>query len=197
MLIKEGKQFAILIPISIVGEIARFLENIDNARSYEMELASSVEKLSRIILAQDAEMWLISLDNHHIDEFISLQKQMEANLQDLTAIKDAVTKAKESKANKTLRQEAETYHGDYQNRQEDEESQGNISAHIMLPSTRSMAKHTKNVKKRPSNTTTESSHEQHSSKEDITPVISEGRIKWKRIPREPIPQLSDINLWVG
>jgi hypothetical protein len=40
-------------------------------------------------------------------------------------------------------------------------------------------------------------HEQQSTKEDITPVVSEGRIKWKRIPRDPIPQLSDINLWVG
>ena len=55
MLIKEGKQFAILIPISIVGEIAR-LENNDNERNYDSELISSVEKLSRIILAQDVEM---------------------------------------------------------------------------------------------------------------------------------------------
>jgi hypothetical protein len=109
MLIKEGKQFAILIPISIVGEIAR-LENIDNGRHYDTELTSSVEKLSRIILAQDAEMWLISLDKHHIDEFISLQKQMEANLQELAMIKKAVTKAKESKTNKALRQETEFYY---------------------------------------------------------------------------------------
>jgi hypothetical protein len=121
MLIKEGKQFAILIPILIVGEIAR-LENIDNVRDYDMELTSSVEKLSRIILAQDAEMWLISLDKHHIDEFISLQKQMEANLQELTAIKDAVTKAKDSKTNKTLRREAEAYYyGNYQDNQDDDE----------------------------------------------------------------------------
>ncbi len=119
---------------------------------------------------------------------------METNLQELTAIKDAVTKAKESKANKTLRQEAEAYYGDYQDRQEDEESQGNISAHIMLPATRSMARRTKDIRKRPSNTTPESPHEQQSSKEGITPAISEGRIKWKRIPREPIPQLSDVNL---
>ena len=56
MLIKEGKQFAILIPISIVGEIAR-LENNDSGRDYDSELISSVEKLSKIILAQDAEMW--------------------------------------------------------------------------------------------------------------------------------------------
>jgi hypothetical protein len=54
---------------------------------------------------------LISLDKHHIDEFISLQKQMEANLQELTTIKEAVTKAKDSKTNKALRQEADAcYH---------------------------------------------------------------------------------------
>jgi hypothetical protein len=75
-----------------------------------MELSSSVEKLSRIILAQDAEMWLISLDKHDVDEFISLQKQMETNLQELTTIKEAVTKAKDSKTNKALRQEAEAYY---------------------------------------------------------------------------------------
>ncbi len=48
-------------------------------------------------------MWLISLDKHHIDEFVSLQKQMEANLQELTIIKEAVLKAKGSKVNKILR----------------------------------------------------------------------------------------------
>ncbi len=85
MLIKQGKQFAILIPISIVGEIAR-LENDDSGRTYDPELIYSVEKLSRIILAQDAEMWLISLDKRHIDEFILLQKKMEANLQELATM---------------------------------------------------------------------------------------------------------------
>jgi hypothetical protein len=116
----------------------------------------------------------------------------------LTSVKEAVTKAKESKTNKVLRQEMEAYyHGNFQDHQGDDINQEDVSTHIMLPSTRSMAKFTKNVKKRSSNATLESSHEQQSSKENITPVISEGRIKWKRIPREPIPQLSDINLWVG
>ncbi len=54
-LIKERKHFALLIPISIVGEIAR-LENVNSARDYDVALTNSVEKLSRIILAQDAEM---------------------------------------------------------------------------------------------------------------------------------------------
>ncbi len=184
MLIKEGKQFAILIRISIVGEIAR-LENVDNARDYDMELTSSVEKLSRIILAQDAEMWLISLDKHHIDEFISLQKQMETNLQELTTVKEAVTREKESKTNKVLRQETEAYYyGNFQDHQDDDMNQEDVSTRIMLPSTRSMARQTKSVKKRSSNATPESSHGRQSSKEDNTPVVSEGRIKWKRIPRD-------------
>jgi hypothetical protein len=159
MLIKKGKQFAILIPISIVGEIAR-LENVGNVRDYDMELNSSVEKLSRIILAQDAEMWLILLDKHHIDEFISLQKHMEENLQELTTIKGAVTKAKDSKTNKALRREAEAYYyGNYQDQQYSDENQKDVSTRIMLPSTRSMAKRTKDIEKRSSNKAPRDSHE--------------------------------------
>jgi hypothetical protein len=196
MLIKEGKQFATLIPISIVGEIAR-LENNDGERNYDAELIDSVEKLSRIILAQDAEMWLISLDKHHIDEFVSLQRQMDANLQELTIFKEAVLKAKGSKVNKVLREEAESYYHDDDPLDQDDEVQENIFTHIMLPSTRLMAKRTKHFKGRSSGTTLNGEDQQTFVKEDSIPVINEGRIKWKRIPREPIPQLSDINLWVG
>jgi hypothetical protein len=67
------KQFAVLLPTSIVGEIAR-LENDAGERLYDPELITAVEKLSRVILAQDSEMWLISIEDHHISEFISLQK---------------------------------------------------------------------------------------------------------------------------
>ncbi len=80
-------------------------------------------ELSRIILAQDAEMWLISLDKHHIHEFVSLQKQMETNLQELTSIKEVVAKAKDFKTNKALRRETEAYYyGNYQDRQDDDET---------------------------------------------------------------------------
>ncbi len=109
-----------------VGEIAR-LEN-DSERIYDPELINAVEKLSRIILAQDAEMWLISLDQHHIDEFISLQKQVqvETNLQELATIKEAVSKAKSSKVNKALR-EAEVHHyEDHQIQREGDKNQENI-----------------------------------------------------------------------
>jgi hypothetical protein len=61
-LIANGKQFAVLMPVSIAGEIARS-ENSGGERHYDDELLKKVEGLSRIILAQDAEMWLVSLNN--------------------------------------------------------------------------------------------------------------------------------------
>ena len=54
-LIVQKRQFVVLIPMSIVGEIAR-LENDSGERQYDPELITAVEKLSRVILAQDAEM---------------------------------------------------------------------------------------------------------------------------------------------
>ncbi len=87
-LIMQKRQFAVLIPMSIVGEIAR-LENDAGERQYYPELITAVEKLSRVILAQDAEMWLISIEDHHIGEFITLQKQMEENLHEMTSIKES------------------------------------------------------------------------------------------------------------
>jgi hypothetical protein len=59
-LIGLKKQFVVLIPMSVVGEIAR-LENGDGERLYDPELLTAVEKLSKVILAQDAEMWPISI----------------------------------------------------------------------------------------------------------------------------------------
>jgi hypothetical protein len=50
LMIKQKKQFAVLIPISVVGEIAR-QENVDGERFYDEEIISSVESLSRIVLA--------------------------------------------------------------------------------------------------------------------------------------------------
>ncbi len=103
-LIGLKRLFAVLIPMSVVGERAR-LENSDGERLYDPELLTAVEKLSKVILAQDAEMWLISIEDHHVDEFVTLQKQMEANLHEITAMREAVSKARHSKVNKTLKED--------------------------------------------------------------------------------------------
>ncbi len=31
----------------------------------------------------------------------------------------------------------------------------------------------------------------------VAPVHEHGTIRWTNVPRQPIPQLDDINLWVG
>ncbi len=60
---------------------------------------------------------------------------MESNLQELTTIKEAVLKAKGSKVNKALREEAGSYYnGDHQDHQKHCESKENIFTHIMLAS---------------------------------------------------------------
>jgi hypothetical protein len=64
----------VLIPVSIAGEIAR-LENSGGDRHYDDELLRKVEGMSRIILAQDAEMWLLNLTNHKINEFVPVHLQ--------------------------------------------------------------------------------------------------------------------------
>ena len=74
-LISNGKQFAVLIPVSIAGEIAR-LENVNSDRRYDDKMLRSVEGLSKIILAQDAEMWHLNLfTGHWINEFASTNQQ--------------------------------------------------------------------------------------------------------------------------
>jgi hypothetical protein len=58
---------------------------------------------------------------------------MEANLHEITAMREAVSKAKNSKVNKTLKSDTVREHP----------NQGNdegILTHIMLPTTRAMAK---------------------------------------------------------
>ena len=94
-------------------------------------------------------MWLISINGQHIDEFITLQKQVEANMQEMTEVEAAVTKARNSKVNIVLRQKAETFHATSLNT---EESQA-VLTNIMLPATRAMNKRTKSTGKSVSNST--------------------------------------------
>jgi hypothetical protein len=79
------------------------------------------------------QRWLISIEDHHVAEFVTLQKQMEANLHEITVMREAVSKAMNSKVNKTLKE------GTVQ----EPTNQGHAESvlnHIMLPTTCAMAK---------------------------------------------------------
>ncbi len=100
-LIANGKQFAVLMPVSIAGEIAR-LENSGGERQYDDELLKKVEGLSRIILAQDAEMWLVNLNNHRINAFVPIQQQGTDDAQSHETVQWAIDKLRNSKANQRI-----------------------------------------------------------------------------------------------
>jgi hypothetical protein len=60
-LLSQDKQFAVLMPLSLVPELPR-LENSENLRNNDQNIAQKVESLSKIILPSSAQVWLISLN---------------------------------------------------------------------------------------------------------------------------------------
>jgi hypothetical protein len=60
-LLAQNRQFAVLTPLSLVPELAR-LENSEQSRVYDQNIAQKVESLSKIILPSSAQLWLISLN---------------------------------------------------------------------------------------------------------------------------------------
>ncbi len=114
-------------------------------------------------------------------------------MQEIINVEAAVTKARNSKVNIALRQEAETFHVTSLNT---EESQV-VLTNVMLPATRAMNKRTKGTGKSISNSTSDDSSIDGVPFGDRGPIITDGTLKWKRIPREPIPRISDFKLWVG
>jgi hypothetical protein len=120
-------------------------------------------------------MWLISIEDHHIGEFITLQKQMEENLHDMTSIRESVAKERNSKANKTSRPDTIQLLPDQQNEE-------NILTHIMLPTTRAMTSQRINSmpskKKRAIHKSIEKVHGQRGAHSEDQPTVKTGGIKW-------------------
>ncbi len=70
-LIRDNKNFAVLMPVSVTSEIAR-LENDNNGeRCHDLELAKKVSGMSKITLASNAEVWLINLPGEPFNHFYS------------------------------------------------------------------------------------------------------------------------------
>jgi hypothetical protein len=69
-LIRDGKNFAILMPVSVTSEIAR-LENVEGERCFDKELAIKVSAMSKITLASSSEVWLINLPGEPFNHFLN------------------------------------------------------------------------------------------------------------------------------
>jgi hypothetical protein len=112
-------------------------------------------------------------------------------------IKAAVTKAKNSKVNKSLRQETDQIHAEvfHSKSMDMEENNAILLTNIIVLSTRSMNKSTKSNERRVSSSTANDSSIEKISLGDRQSVITEGTLKWKIIPREPISCISDFKSW--
>ncbi len=58
-LIQAGKQFAILCPIGIIAELSRKENGEDNQWLYDKDMDEKVHSLSKLILSQDSQVWIM------------------------------------------------------------------------------------------------------------------------------------------
>jgi hypothetical protein len=199
--IVNGKQFAVLIPVSIAGEIAR-LENSGGDRHYDDELLKKVEGMSRIILAQDAEMWLLNLNSHRINEFIPVHLQGTDEAQGQEIIHWAIDRFRNNKAKYLTLRDNHTNGTDV----------NSSSCPVMLPTTRSQRSIARggdskaqqsddnggdsSIDTPAADSVLGGSREGSTSDGRIIPAIRERKIRWERQPREPLPPLEDVKEWV-
>ncbi len=180
-LLAQNRQFAILMPLSLVLELAR-LENSEQSRVYNQNIAQKVESLSKIILPSSTQLWLISLNSLKVTKVL-IGPEEGACLEDVKqTFKDSLDNL-------------------FQVMEHDDDWHDHNASVEMLPLTRSrkwmMGNDTEQSE--PTLTPTHSTTRAQSNlkKQLVTPTIEHGRLSWKRSPRKPLPRLTPVDQWVG
>ncbi len=62
-LLEKGQQFAILCPIGVISQLSRKENNAQNQWEYDERLDTLIHDLSKVVLTQDNQVWLINLNN--------------------------------------------------------------------------------------------------------------------------------------
>jgi hypothetical protein len=62
-LLEKDQQFAILCPIGITSQLSRNENDAHNQWEYDERLDMLIHKLSKVVLSQDNQVWLINLGN--------------------------------------------------------------------------------------------------------------------------------------
>ena len=60
-LLEKNQQFAILCPIGVISQLSRKENNAQNQWKYDEVLDKLIHKLSKLVLSQDNQVWLINL----------------------------------------------------------------------------------------------------------------------------------------
>jgi hypothetical protein len=167
------------MPLSLVPELSR-LENSEQARVYDQNIAQKVESLSKIILPSSAQLWLISLNGLKVTKVL-IGPEEGACLEEVKqAFKDSLDNL-------------------FQVMEQDDDWHDHNASVEMLPLTRSRkrnkGKDTDTEQSEPTLTPTQSTTRAQSNlnKQLITPTIEHGRLSWKRSPKEPLPMLTPVD----
>ena len=201
--------------ISVTSEIAR-LENVNGERCHDLELAKKVAAMSKITLASSAEVWIINLPGDAFNHFYS--NDMEGL--GLTGIQEIFLTSYENMKNEAriiiedtdetmesfpVTRSAKRAHNQLQVAHESDEPRNQLQvaqesdrssamAQSQIPEPQGMsAIHT------PAGETIVSGDrltEEHGMS-SVAPLHENGTIRWTNVPRQPIPPLDDINLWIG
>ncbi len=62
-MLEKDQQFAILCPIGVISQLSRKENNAQNQWEYDESLDTLIHKLSKVVLSQDNQVWLINLGN--------------------------------------------------------------------------------------------------------------------------------------
>ncbi len=62
-LLEKDQQFAILCPIGVISQSSRKENDAQNHWNYDERLDTLIHKLSKVVLSQDNQVWLINLGN--------------------------------------------------------------------------------------------------------------------------------------
>ncbi len=201
-----------LVPILVTSEIAR-LENVEGERRHDLELATKVSRMSKITSASGAEVWLINLPGGPFNHFYS--NDMEGL--GLTGVQEVfLASYEEVKIQSRIIMDVD-----------DEDLPINTVVMDSFPTTRASARlKDKNIAKqnsdgpitRPAGRRTKDvvhpdwssistsagqaivSGDRYSEEHGIsavTPVRENGKITWANVPRQPLPKLDDVDLWIG
>ena len=181
-LIKNDRQFAVLMPLSLVPELSR-LENSGGNQAHDLDVARKVDSLSKIVLPSSAQVWLINLAHFSVTKVLTIMEEGAGldevertfraslyNLHDLIEQKDDW-----HEHNSTVELMATT-----RSRKRTVSNDGEQSEPILTPAHGTITRTRSAV-----------------GNQMVVPTLERGRISWKRSPREPLPVLAPMEQWIG
>jgi hypothetical protein len=73
-LLKNDRQFAVLMPLSLVPELSR-LENSGGTQAHDLDVARKVDALSKIVLPSSAQVWLVNLAQFAVTKVLTIMEE--------------------------------------------------------------------------------------------------------------------------